>query len=51
MVRPAGFGFERIIEFSAPREFSATGFQLGMVLLTRGYEGPCRVDSLNEESR
>jgi hypothetical protein len=36
-VRRAGFGIERIVEFDAPREWPSTGFQLGLVLITRGY--------------
>ena len=41
LVRRAGFGLERIIEFDRPREWPASGFQLGMVVLTRGWDGPC----------
>ena len=50
MVRRAGFGLERIIEFDAPREWPSTGFQLGMVLLTRGYLGACTVEPLRNPS-
>lgn len=46
LVRRAGFGIEKIIEFPAPKEWPATGFQLGMVLLTRGYQGGCAVERL-----
>ncbi len=49
LVRRAGFGIARILEFDAPREWPATGFQLGMVLLTRGYDGPCTVERLTKE--
>lgn len=42
----AGFGLERIIEFDPPREWQSTGFQLGMVLLTRGHCGGCAVERL-----
>jgi len=45
LVRRACFGLEKIIEFDAPREWPSTGFQLGMVLLTRGYHGPCAVEA------
>ena len=46
LVRRAGFGIEMIIEFPAPMEWQATGFQLGMVVLTRGHKGPCAILSL-----
>jgi len=47
LVRTAGFGIERIIECDAPKEWGApTGFQLAMVVLTRGYEGPCTMETL-----
>jgi hypothetical protein len=46
LVRRKGFGIEGIVEFDAPREWPSTGFQLGMVLLTRGYHGACAVDRL-----
>lgn len=47
LVRRAGFGIERIIECDAPKEWGApTGFQLAMVVLTRGFEGPCRMETL-----
>jgi hypothetical protein len=42
----AGFRLERIIEFDPPHEWQSTGFQLGMVLLTRGYQGGCAVERL-----
>ncbi len=48
MVRKAGFGIERIIEFDAPKTWPATGFQLGMVLLTRGYQGGCTMERLED---
>ena len=50
LVRRAGFGLERIVEFDVPREWPSTGFQLGMVLLTRGYRGACTVESLRNQS-
>ena len=40
LVREAGFGLQRIIEFDRVPSFSSTGFQLGMVLWTRGHKGP-----------
>lgn len=47
LVRAAGFGIERIIECDAPREWGAsTGFQLAMVVLTRGFDGPCTMETL-----
>jgi hypothetical protein len=46
LVKGTGFGIERIVEFAAPREWPSTGFQLGIVMLTRGYDGPCTVDTL-----
>jgi hypothetical protein len=46
LVRSAGFGIERIIEFDAPKEWQAPGFQLGMVVLTRGFDGPCTMETL-----
>jgi hypothetical protein len=44
LVRRAGFGIATIIEFDTPREWQATGFQLGMVLLVRGHDGPCTLE-------
>jgi hypothetical protein len=46
LVRRAGFGIERIIEFDVPKEWPSTGFQLGMVLLTRGHDGACNLEQL-----
>ena len=46
LVKDAGFGIEKIIEFDAPPTWQATGFQLGLVLLTRGYRGGCSVEPL-----
>jgi hypothetical protein len=40
LVREAGFGLQRIIEFDRVPGFSSSGFQLGLVLWTRGHEGP-----------
>jgi hypothetical protein len=37
---------ERIVEFETPREWPSTGFQLGLVLLTRGYAGACTIEPL-----
>ena len=48
LVRRAGFGLEKIIEFDAPKEWPSTGFQLGMVLLIRGYQGACVVENLTD---
>ena len=45
-VQRAGFGLHRILEFDAPRTWQVTGFQLGLVLLTRGYRGPCTIAAL-----
>jgi len=39
-----------MIEFTAPPGFPASGFQLAMVLLSRGFEGPCRVDRLPDDA-
>ena len=46
LVLRAGFGIEMIIEFTAPTEWQATGFQLGMVVLRRGHTGPCAMYAL-----
>lgn len=46
-VQRAGFGLHRILEFDAPRTWQVTGFQLGLVLLTRGYRGPCTIAALH----
>jgi uridine kinase len=38
-IKAAGFGVQAIFEFDAPAEWGAkTGFQLGVVVLMRGYE-------------
>ncbi len=49
LVRRAGFGIEKIIEFDCPKEWPASGFQLGLVLLTRGYDGPVAVERLADQ--
>ena len=49
-MRRAGFGLERVIEFDSPCEWPQTGFQLGMVLLSRGYQGACHVEQMLYES-
>lgn len=46
LVREAGFGIEKIIEFDAPKEWKAPGFQLGMIVLTSGWSGPCTIEPL-----
>jgi predicted RNA methylase len=46
LVKDAGFGIEKLVEFDAPSTWQATGFQLGLVLLTRGYRGACTVTPL-----
>jgi hypothetical protein len=48
LVRRAGFGLEAIIE-SAPAEWKPTGFQVGMVVLRRGYTGACTITTLPGE--
>jgi predicted RNA methylase len=51
LVRDAGFGLARIIEFETPKAFPATGFQMGMVVLVRGYAGPCQLETLQTAAR
>lgn len=46
MISHAGFGFERLIAFECPPEFRPTGFQLGMVVLSRHYDGPLSIEAL-----
>lgn len=47
LVRDAGFGLARVIEFDAPSTWTKTGFQLGMAVLVRGYVGPCSIETLD----
>lgn len=42
----AGFGYRRLILTAWPSEFHATGFQLGVVHLQKGYTGDMVVDDL-----
>jgi hypothetical protein len=51
LVRQAGFGLARIIEFETPKAFPSSGFQIGMVVLVRGYAGACRVEALAQPAR
>jgi hypothetical protein len=51
LVRQAGFGLARIIEFDTPKAFPASGFQMGMVVLVGGHAGACRVDTLLTPAR
>lgn len=47
MIDAAGFGVERIIKFDPPKEWGQpTGFQLGMIVLTKGWSGPCTIEPL-----
>jgi hypothetical protein len=47
LIDRAGFGTERIIKFDAPKEWGAqTGFQVGLILLERGWSGPCTIETL-----
>lgn len=43
-VLDAGFGYRRLILTAWPKEFRATGFQLGVMHLQRGYAGPVQLD-------
>jgi hypothetical protein len=44
------FAIERIIEFDCPKEWPQSGFQLGAILWTRGYDGSVMVETLTEKA-
>src|SRR5215813_7293679 len=46
MVTKAGFAYERLWLLDAPDTFQPTGFQLGMMLISRGYTGRLTVDRI-----
>jgi hypothetical protein len=39
-VTTAGFGYQQLLLCDWPPEFPASGFQLGMMHIARGYTGP-----------
>lgn len=45
-VRKRGFGYRRLILCPWPREFPSSGFQLGMMVIQRGYIGPLTIEEL-----
>jgi hypothetical protein len=45
-IEAAGFGYERLLLFDRPPEFKSTGFQLGMMLVSRGYRGSLQITQL-----
>lgn len=47
-IHGAGFGFQRLLLFERPETFRPTGFQLGMMLVSRGYRGPLKIERLGE---
>lgn len=44
MISKAAFGYERLLLFEPPMEFRPTGFQLGMMLISRSYKGPLAIE-------
>lgn len=47
MVRAAGFGYRRLLLLGeTPPEWPSTGFQHGVMVLTRGWQGDLRVEEL-----
>ena len=42
-VREAGFGYKDLLLCDWPKEWHSTGFQLGMMHLERGYDGPLNI--------
>lgn len=44
----SGFGYYRLILVSWPKEFRATGFQLGVLHLKRGHSGDMRIDDCRD---
>jgi hypothetical protein len=44
LVREQAFGYERLILFDTPSEWG--GFQVGLAVLVRGYNGPCAIELL-----
>jgi len=51
LLREHGFGLERIILCDPPPEWGPPlGFQLGLIVLTRGHTAGCSIESLNGEA-
>ena len=46
MLTRSGFGYRRLLLFDAPMDFPPTGFQLGMMHVSRGYEGALDIEFL-----
>ena len=42
-VQRAGFGYRHLVLCDWPDEFPASGFQLGMMHVSKGYEGPLQI--------
>lgn len=47
-MRKAGFGIKEICVFDTPKNFPQSGFQVGMVHLSRGYSGNIQLKELNK---
>ena len=47
-MRKAGFGIKEICTFDTPSNFPQSGFQVGMVHLSRGYSGNIQFKDLNK---
>jgi hypothetical protein len=45
-VRRHGFGYRKLLLCPWPQEFPASGFQLGMMLIERGYKGDMAIEEL-----
>ena len=45
-VAAAGFGYRRLLLCDWPEEWPASGFQLGMMHVQRGYTGPLHIEKL-----
>ena len=46
MVNEAGFGYKDLFLIDTPPEFPATGFQLGMMYIRKGWYGPLFIEQL-----
>lgn len=45
-IKQAGFGIKEICIFETPKEFPQSGFQLGMVYLSKNYKGNIKLTNL-----
>jgi hypothetical protein len=48
-MQKAGFGIKEICVFDTPKNFPQSGFQVGMVHLSRGYIGNIKLQELKDE--